>query len=71
VSCTAPPLGSIGTVTCTTAALSRGASMTVALTSYARILFHNQVLIDTAIATSQTCDPNTANNTSTWAIEGI
>jgi uncharacterized repeat protein (TIGR01451 family) len=70
LSCTAPAVGSVGTVTCTTASLAPGASMAIRLTIHVRILFHNQLLIDTATASSQTFDPNTANNTATWVIEG-
>jgi len=70
VSCTAPPAGSHGTVTCTTASLAPGASMAVALTVHVGFLFHNQLLDDSATATSQTFDPNTANNTATIVTKG-
>jgi uncharacterized repeat protein (TIGR01451 family) len=70
VSCTAPPAGSHGTVTCTTASLAPGASMTIALTVHVGILFHNQLLDDSATAASQTFDPNAANNTATVVTKG-
>jgi hypothetical protein len=70
VSCTAPPAGSHLTVTCTTASLAPGASMAIALTVHVGFLFHNQLLDDNATATSQTFDPNTANNTATMVTKG-
>ena len=70
VSCTAPPAGSHGTVTCTTASLAPGASMAIALTVHVGFLFHNQLLDDNATASSQTFDPNTANNTATMVTQG-
>jgi uncharacterized repeat protein (TIGR01451 family) len=65
--CTAPPVGSRGTVTCTTASLTHRAAMTVVLTLHSEC-FHNQLLQDTATATSTTPDPNSANNTATIAL---
>lgn len=70
VTCTAPPAGSPGTVTCTTASLAPGTSMAIALTVHVGFLFHHQLLGDSATATSQTFDPNTANNTATTVAEG-
>jgi uncharacterized repeat protein (TIGR01451 family) len=70
VSCTASPAGSPGTVTCTTASLAPGASMAVALMVHVGFLFHHQLLGDNARASSQTFDPNTANNTATTVAEG-
>jgi uncharacterized repeat protein (TIGR01451 family) len=68
--CTAPPVGSRGTVTCTTASLARSASITLVLTLRVEG-FTNQLLQDTATATSTTSDPNSANNTATIALRII
>ena len=68
--CTAPPVGSLGTITCTTASLAHGNSITVVLTLRVEG-FPNQLLQDTATATSTTPDPNTANNTATIALRMI
>jgi hypothetical protein len=65
--CTAPPVGSRGTVTCATPSLTHGASITVAVTVRVKG-FPNQLLQDTATATSATPDPDTANNTATIAL---
>jgi uncharacterized repeat protein (TIGR01451 family) len=71
VLCTTPPVGSYGTVTCTTGSLAPGASVAIALTIHVRAVLHNQLLDDTATATSPTFDPNTANNTARAVTEGI
>jgi uncharacterized repeat protein (TIGR01451 family) len=71
VSCTAPAVGSVGTVTCTTPSLAPGASMAIALTIHVRAVFHNQLVVDSATASSQTPDPNLANNTVTVATRGL
>jgi Domain of unknown function DUF11 len=63
--CTAPKRGFAGTVSCTTASLVPGASMTITMIVHVGFYLHNQVVIDTATATSSTFDPNTANNTAT------
>jgi uncharacterized repeat protein (TIGR01451 family) len=68
-SCPPPTVGS-HTVTCTAALLAPGASMTVNVTIHVRALFHNQVLVNTATASSQTFDPNIANNTATVITRG-
>lgn len=66
--CSAPPVGSRGTVTCTTASLTPGASMIIHLTLRVEG-FPNQLVQDTATATSTTPDPNAANNTATSSVE--
>jgi uncharacterized repeat protein (TIGR01451 family) len=68
--CTAPPVGSRGAVTCTTRSLAHSASITVVLTVRVEG-FTNQLLQDTASATSTTSDPNSANNTATIALRII
>jgi uncharacterized repeat protein (TIGR01451 family) len=65
VSCTTPNVGSTGTVSCTTASLSAGASMTITMVVHVGFYMHNQLVVDTAKAASNTFDPNTANNTAT------
>jgi uncharacterized repeat protein (TIGR01451 family) len=64
--CAAPPVGSRGTVTCTTASLDLGESITVVVTLRVKGSA-NQLLQDTATANSTTSDPITANNTATIA----
>ena len=66
--CSAPPVGSRATVTCTTASLTPGASMIIRLTLRVEG-FHNQLVQDTASAASTTFDPNTANNTASTSVE--
>jgi hypothetical protein len=64
VSCPAPPkVGSPGTLTCTISSLKAGASVTIIMAIHLGFYFHNQLVCDTATATSSTFDPNTANNT--------
>jgi hypothetical protein len=66
VSCTPPTVGSPGTLACTTTSpLPEGASMTVIMAIRVGFLFPHQGICDTATATSNTPDPNTANNTAT------
>lgn len=68
VSCTTPPVGSPGLVSCTTASLAPGASMTVTMVIRVGFYLHNMVISDTATTSASTADPNTANNTaSVWA----
>jgi uncharacterized repeat protein (TIGR01451 family) len=68
VSCTSPPVGSPGLVTCTTASLAAGSSMTITIVVHVGFYLHNQIISDSATASSSTFDPNTANNTaSVWA----
>jgi Domain of unknown function DUF11 len=68
VSCTTPRVGSPGTVSCASALLSAGASMTITMVVRVGFYMHNQLVSDTANAASATFDPNTANNTATvWA----
>jgi uncharacterized repeat protein (TIGR01451 family) len=69
-SCTSPAVGVSGTVSCTIASLPPGASMTITLVVYLRFIFHNQLVVDSASATSLTFDPNTANNTATTVAKG-
>ena len=65
VSCSTPPVGSPGTVTCKTGTLSPGASVTLIIAVQVGFYLHNQAICDTATANSGTFDPNTANNTAT------
>jgi uncharacterized repeat protein (TIGR01451 family) len=68
VSCTTPPVGSAGLVTCATASLPPGAQMTITIVIRVGFYLHNQVISDSATASSSTFDPNTTNNTATvWA----
>ena len=68
VSCTTPPVGSPGLVSCTTASLPPGASMTITIVIRVGFYLHNSAISDTATTSSSTFDPNTANNTeSVWA----
>jgi uncharacterized protein len=68
VSCTTPPVGSTGTVSCTTSSLAPGASMTIEMAIRVGFYFSFQLVQDTATATSSTFDPNTANNTASVAV---
>ena len=65
VSCTAPKVGSPGTVTCTTSSLLAHASMTIIMAIDVGFYLHNMAICDMASATSSTSDSNTANNTAT------
>jgi uncharacterized repeat protein (TIGR01451 family) len=65
VSCTTPPVGSGGTVTCTTASLAPGNSMTVIVAIRIGLYLHNMEFCDSSSGTSGIFDPNTANNTAT------
>jgi uncharacterized repeat protein (TIGR01451 family) len=66
VKCTEPAVGSAGTVSCTTASLVPGASVTVIMAVRVGFYLHNQAICDTASATSSTTvDPNTSNNSAT------
>jgi uncharacterized repeat protein (TIGR01451 family) len=64
-SCTAPRVGTRGTVTCTTSSLAPDHSMTVRVTVRDMLIVARAPLEDTATTTSTTFDPNTANNTAT------
>lgn len=64
-SCSAPPVGTRGTVTCTTSSLKPGDSMTMWVTVRAELLTARGILQDTATATSSRFDPDTSNNTAT------
>jgi uncharacterized repeat protein (TIGR01451 family) len=68
VSCTAPRVGSPGLVSCTTASVAAGASMVITIVIHVGFYLHNQIVSNTANASSSTFDPNPANNTATaWA----
>jgi len=67
-SCTAPPFGTRGTVTCTTSLLAPEDSMTVWVTVHAGNLGFRDIVGDTATATSTTFDPNTANNSAAGSL---
>jgi hypothetical protein len=62
VKCTKPPIGSPGTVTCTTNSLQKGASMTISVEFRVGFYLHNSALCASASATSATFDPDTGNN---------
>ncbi|TMM02866.1 MAG: DUF11 domain-containing protein [Actinobacteria bacterium] len=68
VSCTAPPVGSTGTVSCTTRSLAPGASMTIEMAIHVGFYLSSHLVEDTATTTSGTFDPNTANNTASVAV---
>lgn len=64
VTCRAP-VSPTGTLTCSTASLPAGASVTVWMGVHLGLFFHNQAFGDTVTATSNTPDPNPSNNTAT------
>jgi uncharacterized repeat protein (TIGR01451 family) len=61
-SCTAPPVGGKGTVTCKVSSLAKASSFTVTLVVKVTAV-SGSTLNDTATVTSAAFDPNTANNT--------
>jgi uncharacterized repeat protein (TIGR01451 family) len=65
VSCTAPSVGSGGTVTCATASLAPGNMMTVIVAIRVGFYLHNMSFCDSSSGTSSIFDPNTANNSAT------
>lgn len=71
VSCTTPKVGSGGTVSCTTASLPPGASMTVTMVIRLGFYFHHQAVCDGASASSATFDPNIANNSAGACFEAL
>ena len=62
-SCTTPPVGGAGTVSCKATSLPNAASMTIKLGVKITFALHSQAIGDTATATSATFDPTTADNT--------
>ena len=62
-SCTTPPVGGAGTVSCKATSLPNAASMTIKLDVKITFALHSQAIGDTATATSATFDPTTADNT--------
>lgn len=68
VSCITPPVGSTGTVTCSTSSLAPGASMRIFMAIRAGAYLPHQLAIDTATAASTTTDPNPANNTASAGV---
>ena len=68
VSCTAPPVGSPGTVSCTKSSLAPGASKTIEMAIRVGFYFNRQGIVDTATVTSSTFDPDTANNTASVGV---
>jgi uncharacterized repeat protein (TIGR01451 family) len=62
--CTAPPVGSTGTVTCTAGTIGSGTSLKITLVVNVNASPGNTIT-DTATVTSKTYDPNTKNNTAT------
>jgi uncharacterized repeat protein (TIGR01451 family) len=65
-SCTAPPVGGTGTVTCTVGTMASGTSLKITLVVNVNAS-SGSVITDTATATSTTYDPNMKNNTATAA----
>jgi uncharacterized repeat protein (TIGR01451 family) len=63
-SCTAPPVGGTGTVTCTVGTMTNGTSLKITLVVNVNASSGN-VISDTATVTSTTSDPKTTNNTAT------
>jgi hypothetical protein len=63
VTCTHPPVGSAGTVSCATGSLASDSSMTITVVVHVGFYMHNQLVSDSAMTTSDTFDPSTANNT--------
>jgi uncharacterized repeat protein (TIGR01451 family) len=68
-SCTGPPVGGIGTITCTTRVLAPGRAMKITVRLRSRAL-HNQLLSNAANAASSTYDPNTGNNAASVTLRG-
>jgi uncharacterized repeat protein (TIGR01451 family) len=62
--CTAPPVGGTGTVTCTVGTMASGTTLKITLGLNATAA-SGSTITDTATVTSTTYDPNTKNNTST------
>ena len=62
--CTAPPVGGTGTVTCTVGTMGNGLSLKITLVVNVNASSGN-VLTDTATVTSTTSDPKTTNNSAT------
>ncbi|MFZ0769904.1 MAG: SBBP repeat-containing protein [Candidatus Sulfotelmatobacter sp.] len=62
--CTAPPVGGTGTVTCTVGAMANGTSLKITLVVNVNAA-SGSVITDTATVTSTTYDPNLKNNTAT------
>jgi TolB protein len=62
-SCSAPPVGSVGTVVCSLGMLAKGASGNV--TIVVKVVARKTTVVNTASVTSATADPNPANNSAT------
>lgn len=63
-SCTAPPVGGTGTVTCTVGTMANGVTFKITLVVNVNAA-SGSTITDTATVTSTTYDPNTKNNTAT------
>jgi uncharacterized repeat protein (TIGR01451 family) len=63
-SCTAPPVGGTGTVTCTVGTMGSGVTFKITLVLNVNAS-SGSTITDTATVTSTTSDPNTKNNSST------
>jgi uncharacterized repeat protein (TIGR01451 family) len=63
-SCTAPPVGGTGTVTCTVGTMASGVTFKITLVVNVNAA-SGSTITDTATVTSTTSDPNTKNNTAT------
>jgi uncharacterized repeat protein (TIGR01451 family) len=62
--CTAPPVGGTGTVTCTVATIANGQVLKITLVVNVNASSGN-VISDTATVSALTSDPHTNNNTAT------
>ena len=67
-SCTTPPLGGVGTITCTTGSLAPGGVAHLTVNLVTRCWSLGQFLTNTASATSSTNDPNPSNNTASRSL---
>jgi uncharacterized repeat protein (TIGR01451 family) len=67
-SCTAPPVGGVGTITCTLPTLAMG--VTQNLTLVVKAGSGTNTVTNTATVSSGTFDPNSANNSVTLTVKG-
>lgn len=67
-SCTTPPPGGVGTITCTTGSLAPGGVAKLTVNLVTRCWSLGQFLTNTATATSSTNDPNPSNNTASRSL---
>jgi len=64
-SCTAPPVGGIGTVTCTVPSVGMNSGNTVVETLVVNVTAASGSVLDTATVSASTFDPKTADNSAT------